>query len=124
MAARKKPAGQNKAERDLMRAAGLMRRLIDYGMATPVDEESTVEERDAWKKTKMEPGQVTAVTTALKKLVPDLQAQEMTVIDERDALTEEEIHEKLKQLIKASPALVMELLGQVAPVAIQEKVNG
>ncbi len=111
MAARTgRPIGQHPKEREAMRAASLMRRLSDYTFAVEPDDESTEEEKLAYKRLRMNPGQIQAGLGILKKLVPDLAATEMTVTDERDAMSEEQLIEKLRELVLKSPELKRELL--------------
>lgn len=92
MAARIRRTTANQKERDILRAAALMRRLYDFVM----DEEDNPKKR-------MTPGQVQAAQIALKKLVPDLASIEQMIHDERDAMTEEQIIANMKLLLEQSP---------------------
>lgn len=88
----------NQKERDAMRGAALMRRLNDFAM----DTEDTPKHR-------MSSKQVQAAQIALKKLIPDLSSVEQTIVDERDAMTEEQILDQLKTVIASSPDIASKL---------------
>jgi len=94
-------------QKDTIRATQLMNRLERFTSARPGDPD--------YEKAQLTPSHIQAIQILLKKLVPDLQAVEQTLVDERDSMSEEQILEQMKTMIAASPTLANQLRELLGP---------
>ena len=102
-------------QKDTIRATQLMNRLERFTSARPGDHD--------YEKAQLTPSHIQAIQILLKKLVPDLQAVEQTLVDERDSMSEEQILEQMKTMIAASPTLANQLRELLGPPRVVSNVK-